>query len=179
MENLQGAGTITSALHYRIRSWQILVTGEQQKPLGGNTRTRSGSGRQKDRCARTAARATATTAASTGAGRAGARTAARATACTGAGRASARTAARATASTGARSTSARSAERSRCEHGVLSTASSAAGTKRARSCRESRCAKTQRPIAPPDEILRLLIAWPPLPPWPVGREGTTRPQRAE
>ena len=44
MENLQGAATITSALHYRIRSCQILVTGKQQKPIGGKTRTRSGSG---------------------------------------------------------------------------------------------------------------------------------------
>jgi hypothetical protein len=44
MENLQGAATITSALHYRIRSCQILVTGKQQKRMGAKTRTRSGSG---------------------------------------------------------------------------------------------------------------------------------------
>jgi hypothetical protein len=43
MENLQGAATITSALHYRIRSCQILVTGKQQKRMGAKTRTRSGS----------------------------------------------------------------------------------------------------------------------------------------
>jgi hypothetical protein len=34
MEDLQGAATVTSALHYRIRSCQILVTGKQQKPRG-------------------------------------------------------------------------------------------------------------------------------------------------
>jgi hypothetical protein len=43
MEDLQGAGTVTSALHYRIRSCQILVTGKQQEPRGDKTRTRSGS----------------------------------------------------------------------------------------------------------------------------------------
>ena len=43
MENLQGAATITSALHYRIRSCQILLTGKQQKRMGPKTRTRSGS----------------------------------------------------------------------------------------------------------------------------------------
>jgi hypothetical protein len=49
LENLQGAGTVTSALHYRIRSCQILVTGKQQKrPRGPKTRTRSGSGRPVD-----------------------------------------------------------------------------------------------------------------------------------
>jgi hypothetical protein len=32
-----------SALHYRIRSCQILVTGKQQKQKGDKTRTRSGS----------------------------------------------------------------------------------------------------------------------------------------
>jgi hypothetical protein len=47
MENLQGAGTVTSALHYRIRSCQILVTGKQQKRMGAKTRARSGSGQQR------------------------------------------------------------------------------------------------------------------------------------
>jgi hypothetical protein len=46
MEDLQGAAAITSALHYRIRSFQIPVTGKQQKQKGGKTRTRSGSGRR-------------------------------------------------------------------------------------------------------------------------------------
>ena len=44
MENLQGAATITSALHYRIRSCQILVTGKQRQETRDKTRTRSGSG---------------------------------------------------------------------------------------------------------------------------------------
>jgi hypothetical protein len=40
---LLGAGTVTSALYYRIRSCQGLVTGKQQKQKGDKTRTRSGS----------------------------------------------------------------------------------------------------------------------------------------
>jgi hypothetical protein len=48
LDNLQGAAAITSALHYRIRSCQILVPGKQQKTTGPKTRARSGSGHLDD-----------------------------------------------------------------------------------------------------------------------------------